>query len=144
MGGAEWLRRQQKRPNSTTNTFFNTVHLLPTGLRFEHRGAKLASCPGSYLTSLRPCLRTIVGVQHQYWTVVILLGRQGHHLLSRITVTWRPARVTRQHRTPTTPPKAFHEEPGHILSRSRQNMCIGLWHAPRISWKFAEEWKSVL
>jgi len=37
--------------------------------------------------------------------------------------------------------KAFHEEPDLILSRGRQNMCIRLWHAPRISLKFAVEWK---
>jgi len=28
--------------------------LLPKDLRFEHRGAKLASYPGRHLTSLRP------------------------------------------------------------------------------------------
>jgi len=36
--------------------FFNTVTLLPKGLRFEYGGtggAKLASCPGRSLTSLR-------------------------------------------------------------------------------------------
>jgi len=37
-----------------TNTFFNTANLLPKDLRFEHGGAKLASCPGRHLTSLRP------------------------------------------------------------------------------------------
>ena len=76
---------------------------------------------------------TIVGVQHQHWTVVIKLRRHGHNLLSRNTVTWRPARGTRQHRIPVTSPKAFHEEPNHILSRGRPSMCIRLWHAPRIS-----------
>jgi len=35
--------------------FFMTVHLLPKDLRFEHGGAKLASCAGRHLTSLRPC-----------------------------------------------------------------------------------------
>jgi len=35
----------------------------------------------------------------------------------------------------TTSPQAFHGEPGHILSRGRQNVCINvcLWHVPRIS-----------
>ena len=57
-GGAEILRGRQiiagtpKNPNKVTRTFFNTVHLLPEDLRFEHRGAKLASCPGRNLTSL--------------------------------------------------------------------------------------------
>ena len=80
---------------------------------------------------------TIVGVQHQHWTVVIKLRRHGHNLLSRNTVTWWPARGTRQHRIPVTSPKAFHEEPDHILSRGPQNISIRLWHAPRISRKFA-------
>jgi len=44
-----------KSPNNATNIFFNTVHLLPKGLKFEHEGAKLASCPGRCPTSLRPC-----------------------------------------------------------------------------------------
>jgi len=45
-----------KSPSNVTGTFFNTVHLLPTDLRFEYGGAKLASCLGRHLTSLRPCL----------------------------------------------------------------------------------------
>ena len=43
-------------PNNVTRTFFNTVHSLPKDLRFEYGGAKLASCPGRHLTSLRPWL----------------------------------------------------------------------------------------
>jgi len=43
-----------KSPNNVTSTFFNTVHLLPKGLRFEHGSAKVASCPGRHITSLRP------------------------------------------------------------------------------------------
>jgi len=78
---------------------------------------------------------TIVGVQHQRWTVVIWLRRHGHNFLSRNAVIWRPARGTRQHRTSATSPKAFQEEPGHILFQGRRS----LWHAPRISWKFAGE-----
>jgi len=31
-------------------------YLLPKDLRFEHGGAKLVSCPGRNLTSVRPCL----------------------------------------------------------------------------------------
>jgi len=49
-----------KSSNNVTSTFFNTVHLLPKGLRFEHGAAKLASCTGRHLTSLRPCKR-------RYW-----------------------------------------------------------------------------
>ena len=44
-----------KSSNNVTSTFFNTVHLLPKDLKFEHGGAKRASCPGRCLTSLRPC-----------------------------------------------------------------------------------------
>jgi len=33
----------------------STAHLLPKDARFEHGGAKLVSCPGRHLTSLRPC-----------------------------------------------------------------------------------------
>jgi len=62
---------RQRRCCNTTNTLFNAAHLLPTGLRFEHGSAKLASYPGCHLTSLRPWVHTIVGEQHQRWTVVI-------------------------------------------------------------------------
>jgi len=41
--------------NNVISTFFNAAHLLPKGLRFEHGGAKLLSCPRRHLTSLRPC-----------------------------------------------------------------------------------------
>ena len=41
--GAEKSQQCQK--------YFNRVHLLPKDLRFEHWGAKLASCPGRHLTS---------------------------------------------------------------------------------------------
>jgi len=60
-GGAEILRGRRmiagapKNPINVTRTFFNTVHLLPEDVRFENGGAKLASCPGRHLTSLRPC-----------------------------------------------------------------------------------------
>jgi len=37
-------------------TFFNTVHLLPKNLQFEHGAAKLVSYPGRHKTSVRPCL----------------------------------------------------------------------------------------
>ena len=50
--GAESLRGAPKSPNSVTNTL---LHLLPKDLGFVHGGARLASCPGRHLTSLRPC-----------------------------------------------------------------------------------------
>ena len=43
-----------ENPNNVTNTFLNTVNLLPKEFMFEHGGAKLASCPGRHLTSLSP------------------------------------------------------------------------------------------
>jgi len=51
--GAESLRKATKSPNNVTSTFFSATHLLPKDLRFQHGGAKLASCPGHHLTSLR-------------------------------------------------------------------------------------------
>jgi len=77
---------------------------------------------------------TIVGVQYQRWTVVI-------NSVNTDTIFWAgiqsldcQQRDTHQHRTPTTPSKAFHKETGRTLSRGRQNMCfVCLWHAPRIS-----------
>jgi len=50
--GAELLRDAEKSQQCHKN--FSAVHLLPKDLRFEIRGAKLASCPGHHLTSLRP------------------------------------------------------------------------------------------
>jgi len=44
-----------KTPKNVTSTFFNSVHLLPKYLRFEHGSAKFASCPRPHLTSLRSC-----------------------------------------------------------------------------------------
>jgi len=61
-GGAKSLRGSQttvgapKSLNNVTSTSFNTVHLLPKDVRFEHGSAKLASCPVYHLTSLSPWL----------------------------------------------------------------------------------------
>jgi len=44
----------QKVPTMSKALFFKTVHLFPKGLRFEHEGDKLVSCPNRrHLTSLR-------------------------------------------------------------------------------------------
>jgi len=51
---AESLRKAPKSPNIVTSTLFNTVHLLPKDLRYEHGGAKLAPCHRRHLTSLCP------------------------------------------------------------------------------------------
>jgi len=74
-----------KSPNNATSTFFNTVHLLPKDLRFEHGGAKLASWPGRHLTTLRPW-------PWLKWTTTTLrpwpfrAARQTLHLLSSIRI----------------------------------------------------------
>jgi len=56
MGAPNHCSGRRKSLNNVASTFFNAVYLLPKDLRFEHGGAKLASCPGRCLTSLRPCL----------------------------------------------------------------------------------------
>ena len=43
-----------KSPYNVAGTFFNTLHLLPKDLRFEHGGAELVSCPGRHLIPLHP------------------------------------------------------------------------------------------
>jgi len=55
-GGRRMTAAALKSPSNVTITFFNTVHLLPKDLKFEHGGAKFASCPGRHLISLRPCV----------------------------------------------------------------------------------------
>ena len=58
--GAPNLAGDAENSNNVTSTFFNTVHLLPKNLSFAHGAAKLASCPGRHLTSLRPCTQHTV------------------------------------------------------------------------------------
>jgi len=53
-GGAKPQLGAPKSLTNFTSTFFDTVNFLPNDLRFEHGGAKLASCLGRCLTSLRP------------------------------------------------------------------------------------------
>jgi len=69
-GAAKCLLVAPKSPNNFTSTFFNTVNFLPKGLRFEHEGAKLATCPGRRLTSLRPCLHSLVNSIPRYLNVL--------------------------------------------------------------------------
>ena len=58
-GDAKCLLGPPKIPNNFTITFFITVNFLLKDLTFEHGGAKLASCTGRSLTSLRPCCKLI-------------------------------------------------------------------------------------
>jgi len=53
--GAESLWGRRKVP-TMLQALSSTAHLLPKDLKFEHGGAKLISCPGRHLTSLRPWL----------------------------------------------------------------------------------------
>jgi len=53
--GAESLWWRRKVP-TMLQALSSTAHLLPKDLKFEHGGAKLSSCPGRHLTSLRPWL----------------------------------------------------------------------------------------
>jgi len=45
--------------------------------------------------------------------------------------------------TPATLPKAFHKEPGYMLSRGRQSILRYLWHTPKIYRNFAGGWNVV-
>jgi len=56
--------------------------------------------------------------------------------------------LTASHRRPSTPtpaalPKAFHKQPGYMLSRGRQTMLRYLWHTPKISQNFAGGWNVI-
>ena len=57
-------------------------------------------------------------------------------------MTWQ--RVTGFHQPCTSPtlPKIDQKEPVRILSRGQQSMWGCIWHTPKISLKFAWEWKS--
>jgi len=54
LGAGSLWGRHKVSPNNVTNTFFNTVHLLPNDLRFKHRVVNLLLAPGAIkpLTSL--------------------------------------------------------------------------------------------
>jgi len=78
--GAKSLRGARVRPNNMERTFFNTVHLLPKDLMFKNVGAKLVSCPGRHLTSVRP------------WEVTHLhnnTSRTSHMTARKIISIWR-------------------------------------------------------
>jgi len=39
--------------------YFNSVHLYPKNPKFEHGGAKLASCPGRHVTRYAPSSNSV-------------------------------------------------------------------------------------
>jgi len=63
--GAQFPGRQitggaPKSPNNVTSTFFNAVgYICFRKTCYRHGGAKLASCPGRHLISLRPFVISI-------------------------------------------------------------------------------------
>ena len=63
------------------STLFNTLHLLRKYSRFEYGGAKLASCPGRHLTSLRTCTVMNTSLCHTFHinTVSFQLVHCYHH-----------------------------------------------------------------
>ena len=67
-----WLGWGLKSSKKHTSTFFKTVNLLPKDLRFEHEGAKLASCPGA-ISPRYPLINAIPTVR----TGVRCVGRGG-------------------------------------------------------------------
>jgi len=74
---AGWV---SKSPNIVTSTVLNTARLLPKDLRFELMGAKLASCPGRHITSLRPC--SLLRYTHNFLVLprgVTREGQGGHN-----------------------------------------------------------------
>jgi len=66
---------------------------------------------------------TLVRVQHQRWRIVIYSADTDTNVWAEEYNVQRPVTGGRQHRAPSTHPKAFHEELGRMLSRGRQNMC---------------------
>jgi len=71
-GEAEWLRWAPKRPNNVTSTFFNTVHLLPKNLSFEH-GSQTCFLPGAPYSLVTPLTAVV-----PYRTSIDSTGSQKH------------------------------------------------------------------
>ena len=78
-----------KGPNNATSTFFSTVHLLPKDLKFEHGGAKVASCPGGYLTRYAP-VRSCVMHLRSGVSILTTLEKLASHMAVE-TPTGKPA-----------------------------------------------------
>jgi len=94
-GGDKSLQGTPKTPNNATNTFFNTVHLLPKDLGFENGGAKLAACLGRHLISLRPCLCSYVWRHKDNKAHVRTTLRLAYHSCKSPTHTSKTRRVKR-------------------------------------------------
>jgi len=63
------------------------MNLLPIDLRFEHGGAKLASCPGRHLNSLRPWDR--ITFLYLWKLKVLFLSFMKHILAPSTKVSWQ-------------------------------------------------------
>ena len=57
-GGAKSLRGAPKSPTNVTSTSFNTVHLLPKELRFEHGGRQTCFLPRAPSNLVAPLITT--------------------------------------------------------------------------------------
>jgi len=91
-GGAEWLRGRRK-VTTMSQVLSSTAHLLPKDLRFEHRDAKLVSCPErhsvAYLGFPAPGDKASFGAPPtQIFRGIIdaksELGVKGHRKLTRV------------------------------------------------------------
>ena len=74
-GKGSIMPQASKSPNNIASIFFNTVHLLPGG-------AKLASCPGHHLTSVRPCSQSVSHSLSSLQTTVIHELHKAHDWMS--------------------------------------------------------------
>ena len=79
-----WLGWGLKSSKKHTSTFFKTVNLLPKDLRFEHEGAKLASCPGA-ISPRYPLINAIPTVR----TGVRCVGRGGGGKPPAWKISWQ-------------------------------------------------------
>jgi len=143
--------RAPKSLNNITSTSFNTVHLLPKDLRFEYGGAKLASCPGRHLTSIRPWMYcALVGVVHSVSTykpkLVFLvtlakpilsefvdkLGQQAQFYLRSRQIPRTFLFQNRFFTWKSTFPKLLRN--GHTLNKSTGATKWKLWYAHSLLW----------
>ena len=85
--------------------------------------------------------RTLAGVQRPHGTALIAchLPKRKTPVGSRLT-QWRVTTDHQRH-TPAKPSKVYPEELGHMLFQDRQSMQRDLCHTPKISRRFASEWR---
>jgi len=62
-----------------SQVFFNAGHLLPKKLRFKNGGAKLVSCTGRNLTSVRPFVTPWTLLKNPNFGACTWVNSFGHH-----------------------------------------------------------------